>query len=203
MNQLKIVAGVSIIAFLVLCTTGCWTLSIHPIYQEEDKIFDNALVGTWGSVEDPGAERWVFAGVEGERAYRLIIRNGLQDRPVDPATDGEFEVHMVRIGEETYLDLYPRDPENLNDYFRSSVVNGHIIMKLRIDGGRLDLSTIDPEWLEKNLGEESVDLGHERVDEMILITAGTVELQEFLLAHTHEAFEAPDSLSRLDSILSR
>lgn len=76
-------------------------------------------------------------------------------------------------------------------------------MKIRFEGEALFVSTPDPDWLEKSLGEGVSDLKHERLDETILLTAGTEELQQFLLAHANEAFDDPDSLSRRVQELSR
>ena len=60
---------------LVLGMTGCFVLSVHPLYFEKDLVFESDLVGTWGPKEHEKdlSELWIFKK-SGEKSYQLILR---------------------------------------------------------------------------------------------------------------------------------
>ena len=84
---------------LALIMSGCFTLSIHPLYFEKDLIFNPGLVGTW-SPEKPSeeaSETWTFLPVE-DKTYRLVIQE-------EDGDEGFFKARMLRLGKHIFLDF--------------------------------------------------------------------------------------------------
>ena len=83
MKNKKILGLSFILLTLLWIMTGCLTLSVHPLYFEEDLIFEEGLIGTWGpkDAEKNLSELWIFKKA-GDNEYRLIIKEkGSQDWP--------------------------------------------------------------------------------------------------------------------------
>jgi hypothetical protein len=62
----------------------------------------------------------------------------------------------------------------------------------------LKITGLDPKWLQRFLGNNSAALQHQIVAERLILTASTLELQNFILTHlkTPGAFDEPDELIR-------
>jgi hypothetical protein len=175
-----IVIGVFVL-ILVLGMTGCFVLSVHPLYFEKDLIFEPGLVGTWGEKEHEKdlSELWIFKELE-DKSYRLIIRDG--------DDEGMFEAHLLNLGEYQFLDLYPEEPESSSEFYNMHVIPAHSFMRVSLEGHVLRLAFFDLDWLKKNIEQNKVTIKHERRDDTIVLTASTEELQKFVLEHVEEAF---------------
>jgi hypothetical protein len=175
------VIGVFVL-ILVLGMTGCFVLSVHPLYFEKDLVFESGLVGTWGEKEHEKdlSELWIFKKSE-DKSYRLIIREKEEG-------EGMFEAHLLKLGDHLFLDLYPEEPETGSEFYNMHVIPAHSFIRISLEGHVLRLAFFDLDWLKKNIEENKVSIKHERRDDTIVLTASTEELQEFVLKHVKEAF---------------
>lgn len=77
MRTLKTIAVAATLAAVSCLLGGCWTLSMNPLYTENDLVahdeFDPGLAGVWGDTADPDAGTWQFIEAE-DHSYRLIVR---------------------------------------------------------------------------------------------------------------------------------
>ncbi len=171
------------ILILVLGMTGCFVLSVHPLYFEKDVLFESDLVGTWGPKEKEKdlSELWIFKQSE-EKSYRLTIRE-------EDEGEGLFEVHLLKLGDHLFLDLYPEEPETGSEFYNMHVIPAHSIIRVSLEGHVLRMGFFDLDWLKKSIEENKVSIKHERRDDMIVLTASTEELQKFVLKHLEEAFK--------------
>jgi hypothetical protein len=64
MRAIKLMVALGLVAFMAGCVP-----SLHPLFTEEDLVYDPALVGTWAEKE--GEDIWTFRK-SGENAYDLI-----------------------------------------------------------------------------------------------------------------------------------
>ncbi len=87
-----------LIMALALVASGCTLRSIEPLYSEDTLVFDRRLLGSWQS--DSGEESLLF--VRGDDGVYELIHAG------DDGATSRYVVHMARIGDELYLDIYPR-----------------------------------------------------------------------------------------------
>ena len=69
----------------VLVITGC-VPSLHPLYTEEDTVYEVSLVGHWGKDKDT----WTFTENEDSPTYDLNI--------VMDGKDGKFTVSTIICG---------------------------------------------------------------------------------------------------------
>lgn len=182
MNTWKSIIIIAFILILVLGMTGCFVLSVHPLYFEKDLVFESGLVGTWGEKEHEKdlSELWIFKK-SGEKSYRLIIRD-------EKEGEGLFEAHLLKLGDHMFLDLYPEEPETGSEFYNMHVIPAHSFMRVSLEGHVLRLAFFDLDWLKKNIEQNKVTIKHERRDDTIVLTASTEELQAFVLKHIEEAF---------------
>ncbi len=183
-EKLLVVVGITV---LVL---GC-VPSLHPLYTEKDVTFEPTLVGVWS--EKDKTDTWTFKK-SGDNAYELIM--------TEDGVPGKFEVHLVRLGELLFLDLYPEEPDIANNLYKAHLVPAHTFLGIQIDKekGVVRLAIIKPDWLEEAIDSKKVTIAHERLgdgdESTIVLTASTKALQEFVVKHAAEAFGEPAELHR-------
>jgi len=158
---------------LALVLVGC-VPSLHPLYTEEDLVFDPALVGVWSG--EGSTETWAFTK-SGEKVYRLVYT----DRE---GKTGPFDAHLLSVDGRLYLDLFPADleiPEN--DFYKGHLLPVHTFMRVKEIGSSLRMAPLSPEWVDQYLKDHPDAVRHEMVDDRLVLTAGPKELQAFLAAH--------------------
>lgn len=201
MSRLKLFA-----AFIVLAlVAGCYTLSVHSLYTEDDIVFEPRLIGVWGA---PGEsdETWEFEQ-SGDNAYRLVVRNeGVEElegekyrvvNEIDPVKDGIFEIHLVKLGEYLFMDIYPEEPEIGNELFKAHVIPAHSFARIKITDDNFSLAFFDSQWLENGIEEGRIFIDHTTRDDIIVLTANTADLQRFILKNIDNAFEDFETIPRL------
>jgi hypothetical protein len=193
--------------FAVLAlVAGCYTLSVHPLYTEDDIVFDTRLIGVWGA-PDESNETWTFEKSGGD-AYRLVLRNeGIEElegekyqlvTEIDPVKDGIFEIHLVKLGEYLFFDVYPEEPEIGNEYFKAHVIPAHSFARVKIAEDSFSLAFFDTQWLENGIKEGRIFIDHTKRDDMVVLTANTADLQKFILKNIDIAFEDFETVPRLN-----
>jgi hypothetical protein len=166
--------------WLAVLVVGC-VPSLHPLYTEEDLVYDPALVGTWAVEESK--DTWTFRKA-GDKAYDLIY--------TERGVPARFDAHLVRVGEVLFLDTYPGEPDIKNGFYLIHLVPAHTFSRIGIEGDVLRYAMLDLDWLKKMIAEKETDIGHEEVDGGILLTASPKELQEFFLKYADDDKAFPD-----------
>jgi len=167
-----------ILLFCIIATviTGCIP-SLHPLYNDQTLIFDEALIGKWMFKDKDDVQIWQFSKA-GEKEYELRILQGEKE--------GRFAAHLLELDGKTYLDLYPAENktmENLNDTYKMHLVSAHTFLKLDLNGQNLKINW----FMNKLLENDPNQLKHEKVnDDKIILTASTEELQRFVIEHSKE-----------------
>ena len=189
MRWMKIILAVVVAVMM----NGCWTLSIHPLYTDDEIVVDDMIEGKWY----PSKSRdqiWMFEK-NNDDSYRLtVIEEGVKEQldkmednnfrlmmTIDPTRDGIFEAHLLRLGDELFLDIFPEYPESGNEFYISHLIPGHSFMRVSIQGNVLLLSGLNMEWLKEGIEAGEIDIKHERSQDVFVLTAGTAKLQEFVL----------------------
>jgi hypothetical protein len=169
--------------------------SLHPFYTDEDLTFDSRLVGSWGPKGADTVERWVFRPAD-EKTYHLDIveREG---------KTGEFDAHLLKLGPHLFLDLIPRsvkpDPSQA-DMVAWSLIPGHLLARVYQIEPTFKMALMDFKWLEEFLKANPAALTHQIVQNDLVLTAGTRQLQQFVLAHlgSDELFKSPDDAGEME-----
>jgi hypothetical protein len=181
---------------------GCVpVMSLHPLFTEENLVFEEKLLGTW--VDDPNSPKstWEFKRVEDsaqkegelnppkkpEKAYKLILLNN------EDNTKGSFYAHLIKLEDRLFLDVYPSqlpcaqpDPNEdwlLNTFF---LIPGHSFVIIDSIEPRLKMRWTNQDELKKLLKEKPDAVKHELVEDGIILTASTEQLQPFVFKYADD-----------------
>lgn len=163
---------------LVLLLAGCLP-SLHQLYTDETLVFEEGLVGKWRTDE---RGTWQFRQ-DGEKEYELKIYETEEEL-------GRFKAHLVKIKGMMFLDLYPDSEfvKDLDDFYKWHLLAVHTFMKVDSIEPSLRLRIIDYDEVTDILEDDPDAIKHEVVDERIVLTATTEQLQEFVVEHVDTIF---------------
>jgi len=137
-----------LLLFAAFASTGCegddatWVLSLKPSFTDSDLEWDPQLVGTWSS--DDSSLKMTFA--EGEKgAYKLLV---IESDSGDEKS-GEFEVHLVRLGSDWFLDLFPTGQLPSSEFTQIHLLRAHSIARLELQQDPFNL------LLERHMAQKS------------------------------------------------
>ncbi len=170
-------------------------MSLHPLYTEKDVVFEEKLLGRW--VDDPNSPEttWKFNRIEEPKnAYNLVFSD-------KEGKKGSFVAHLVGLHSvrtprenRLFLDVYPseppweiEDPNKLElpyNYF--FLIPVHTFIKTDFNGPQLKMWLTNDEEMEKFLKEEPNAVKHTFVEDKLILTAPTKELQDFVLKYADD-----------------
>lgn len=199
---------------MALAFSACTVLSFYPLYSEDVLIRDDRIVGTWLSVDNDK----VFSGSSGdsliwEISFPSEIKGAQSQKnlgkndnkipntftyflkvyePSDPDTQAGFNLHLVQLSNQVFVDFFPEDWEgNCNNTLLAIHLMGvHTFAKIDI-GGLMQINWFDEEQLEKLIDENRIRVSHESNGANTLLTAKPAELQKFVIKYAGE----PDAFS--------
>lgn len=211
---------------LVLLTfTGCYLKSVHPLITEKNAIIVDELQGRWQD-ED---QRWTFindpseipeinfSGVNFEGSFNFSANEGdtidigdpyyliiLEDLEPEVPDTVVFKGAVGEINGNLYLDLSLLECCTGTGVMESiHLFPVHTFSRLNIEEGQLSIEFFKDSWIKKLIENNQVRIKHEKVEDEILITASTEELQKFVKKYSEDeqAFEDPEILERKDESL--
>jgi hypothetical protein len=168
---------------------GCVpVMSLHPLYTEKDVVFEERLLGIW--VDDPNSPEitWEFNRIEEpNNAYNLVFSD-------EEGKKGSFVAHVVRLQNKLFLDVYPseppweiEDPNKLelpyNSFF---LIPAHTFIRIDFIGRKLKMWLTNDEEMKKLLKEEPNAVKHTFIEDKLILTAPTKELQNFVLKYADD-----------------
>lgn len=180
----------------LVVTMAAWAVvggcvpSLHPFYSPETTVFREDLLGTWINSSDN--ETWTFTSSnDGEYAVTFMDSEGLT---------GAFEVHLLSLGNEMYLDFYPEPPEmESNEFYLGHLLPIHTLAHLQITDSGLAVAGMNPEWVEAFVDAHPEKLAAEKLDQSLVLTASTADLQHFVTEYRDDGemfISDPDWLTR-------
>ena len=183
---------------LIIFLNGCVVPSIQPLYTHAEVVFEESMLGEWEGKNSV----WTFEK-KNEHSYYLTYREG-SDPINDPSscTYAEFEVHLVQLENNYFLDFLPINYLNTENLFLlSHLIETHSFAKIDIQKNRVSMTFFDYQWLEDLLERDPDVIEHIRFEENIVLTADTKELQEFVkaFASDEEALTSPFDLKRMSN----
>jgi len=182
-----------VVVGLLLMVSGC-VPSLHPLYTEEDVVFEPDIVGEWIS-DDPKA-LWSFTSRDNKACELVYTDENLKS--------GSFKVHLVKIGDAMFLDLFPvRSFADECSLHWCHYIPAHTFILVEQIKPKFQIRMFNVDWLTKLLKENPTAIKHERDstggdDAGILLTAGPKDLQSFFTEHikTEDAFMDPIDLEK-------
>jgi len=170
---------------LAVLMGGCVPIfSLHPLYTDRDLVFKKKLLGTWADVNNPEVT-WEFKRAEEPgKAYRLVFCD-------DNGKKGSFDVHLVNLKGRFFLDVYPagppwdpEDPNKIEWYYNAAfLVPVHTFIKVESIEPMLRMRLSDHEGTKALLEAEPNAVDHAVIEETVILTAPTKQLQAFILKH--------------------
>jgi len=170
---------------LAVLLGGCLpVMSLHSLYTEENVVFEEKLLGIW--VDDPNSPEtiWEFKRIdEPENAYKLIFSDN-KDRK------GSFVAHLVKLQNRLFLDVYPGElpwePDDPNEvkwlYNSFFLIPAHTFIRIDSIEPQLRMRLINDEMADL-LKEDPNAVEHTSIEDRLILTASTKELQAFVLKY--------------------
>ena len=189
-------------------------VSLHRLYTEDEVIFDENLLGSWGEEEEENKFVLRFEKADDADAYNLTVN-------IDKMT-GQFIAHLVKIEKMLFLDVVPQKRDFLSrELHQHLLVSAHLFVKIEQIQPTLRLRIIDADKIEEMLENDPNLLKHEFLEDIhvvtkksetekmklavkensLLLTASTIQLQEFMKKHADDKdlFDEQPELSRIKS----
>ena len=180
---------------------GCVpVLSLHPLFTEKDVVFEEKLLGAWADDSD-GV--WEFKSIdEPEKAYefRLTDKEGKR---------GLFVARLVKLEEKLFLDVmakqFPCSEEDVEEtgfmYNAFFFVPAHMFMRVDSIEPKLAMRWADVDKVKELLEKDPNAVRHEVLEDNVVLTASTRELQRFVLKYSedHEVFSSEVALHRKEA----
>ena len=176
---------------------GCVpVMSLHSLYTEENVVFEEKLLGTW--VDEPNSPEtiWEFNRIdEPKNAYKLILSD-------DKGQKGSFVAHLVKLENSLFLDVFPdefpcdtEDP-NKTDWLYNVffLVPVHTFIKIDSIEPQLKMRLADDDKMAELLEEDPNAVKHMSIEDRLILTASTKELQAFVLKYADDNRVFPDKI---------
>jgi hypothetical protein len=177
----------SISACLLL--SGCPSSSVYPLYTDQDAVVEPALEGMWSSLGADENEEFLFRK-SGDYEYSLTIFCP------DTKVTQNYEVHLVRLGGQLFMDLIFKDQAvdgaEVDDPL--GVVSTHIIAKVNISGDDLAYAMLEDDAIRNQ--SVSAPLDYQIANGSMLVTTQTEALRRYISAHAEDVFSDFEHLQR-------
>ena len=159
--------GLLIALLAVLLLSACIP-SLQPFYTEKDLVFEPSLVGSFGETE--GSATWTFTK-SADREYKLTIK--------DKEKSSSFATHLFKLRNDHFIDLYAvkesLDDCPREDFFKASLIPGHLVLKLPSFSPNLTLQVMDEEAIKEYLKANKGAVPHSFIELGRLVFTGSSE----------------------------
>ncbi len=189
-----------LIISLLLGLSSCTVFSVHPLYDDASLTTDDNLVGQWLDVSDSET----YVKIEPIKTYYINnkpINNYYTLTRADKGDTIWYDAHYLRLNNNYYLDLYPTKGGGIepDDMMIRNYFPVHTFLKLELLKDKVNVLTFDENKLLSLFKQNRIRLQHEMVDDYVLITASTRDLQKFIEKYStnKEVFSQPDVFIRL------
>jgi len=176
---------IALLFFLGFASSGCegddapWILSLQPSFTDSDLEWDPELVGTW--LSDDSSLKMTFA--EGEkRGYKLLV----VESDSGDQKSGEFEAHLVRLGSDWFLDLFPTGQLPSSEFMQMHLLRAHSIARLEFHQDSIHLAFLSGSWLKNQIKQQIVDVSYQESQGALLLTGTTEEIQSLIHFHSDD-----------------
>ncbi len=191
---------IALLILVLASMSGCLVSSLHPFFKNEDKFFEESMVGTWIDGDsciwtiDPNiVSTGFYQGESHDSSYVITFH--------EDNTKSILQGTLFQLNEVNYVDFLP-DPNE--DHHKGDMtawhhVPVHTLARVQYNQDSIMLYWYGDEWLNELLEENRIRIKHESVEsadyDRQLLTADTDDLQKFLKKYanhpkTAEAIEA-------------
>lgn len=208
-----VIAAVALGALLLM--SGCYVVSLHPLFSEEEMIAEPGLFGTW--VNENGELSFRFEPAQ-DSLYDLTVTQfqKVPGKPGEPdevrEKSAEFRACLGMVGNYLYLDMCPKlteDGAGGNLFYAIQMLPSHAFIRVETTKEGLNIRPMNPDWFAEREGAEAAGIPFERMNmedpfkpdggaQRIVLTGSTDQLKAFIKNHEDDAdlFENAVGLER-------
>jgi hypothetical protein len=177
-------------------------VSLHPLCDEKNVVFDEKLLGTW--VEDPNTT-WEFSRAEEPtNAYKLIYTHQEKEDGKEKVIKGLLIVGLAKLKDNLFLDVCPapweqQDPNKIEWACNTLLlIPAHTFIKINSIEPQLKMLRTDDEKMREFLKANPNAVNHTVLEDKPVLTASTNELQAFVLKYADDK-----RIFAVESVLTR
>ena len=171
---------------LLLSLSACGPqLALNPLFNENDIVLDDAVVGTWvaskATADDENLGGIFTFSKLGDKAYELTFPGD------NEGSKFKSEVHLVRLGKFLFLDLYPAGSDEDREHNGPEPfprIGVHMFGRIWIEKEFVRIALLDDDWVEKIAAQKKLHLLSTR-DGNVLV-GSTEELQALALQYAED-----------------
>jgi hypothetical protein len=207
------------LSFIGILFSGCYLKSVHPLIPVNQAILVDGIEGRWETKD----QRWTIfndmnsipnvsisgLNVQGEMSFSagegdsidsedntyFILFEDLQD----DLSDTVFFIGSIgELNNQKYLDLSLFDLARSQTFENNHLLPVHTFSRLNVNSEELTLEFFKDSWIKSLIESNQVRIKYEKLDDDILITASSEELQKFIEKYgdDNEAYEDPTILKK-------
>jgi hypothetical protein len=165
---------------------------MNAIFTDRDVVFDHEFVGKWSDPES--SETWEFGPANGNE-YRLIHTD-------DHGKTGTFTARLANLRGKMFLDIVPiRGEKDATEFYDDHFFETHSFVLIEKKNNAVLVSYLEPKWLKEHLAAKPQAVKHLVLDDEILLTDSTENLQKFLsgIVDVKGAFSEPSEVKRVST----
>jgi len=137
-------------AILALLFNGCIVKSLHQFYDEDEVIFEDALLGTW---QDDDKIRWEISPFMFSKGFMKgdsTDNSYLVELYEDSINPVKFNAHLFQVDGKKYLDFVPLREDRYDGLLDMHLVSAHSLAFIDYtESNKLTISWFNEEWLGK------------------------------------------------------
>ena len=100
---------------------------------------------------------------------------------------GHFDAGLGKLNNMMFLNIFPQEPKlKENDFYKFHILRVHSFIKIEQIEPTLKMRTMDPDKMKEMLENDPNLIKYEIVQDRLVLTAPTKELQEFMKAHAND-----------------
>jgi hypothetical protein len=179
---LKMKTKLKVITFYLLAVVlgGCIpVLSVHPLFSENELIFDPNLLGLWKAADSN--QTWQFSRIEDQNTYQLVITE-------NDGNQGTFLAGLGELQGNLFLVIYPKEPQSMEQesgFYKQHILSLFSSMRVEQIDPNLKIAMMDYDKVNKIIKADPNILTCEtpEMDNKLVLTASTEELQKFVVEY--------------------
>ena len=161
-----------ILFYLLAALLGGCVLSLHPLYEESDLIFEKKLLGTWA--KSGSKETWQFEQGKGDNFYKMTYTD-------DKGREGSFVAGLGKINNIMFLNIFPQEPKlKQNDYYKFHILRAYSFIRIEQIEPTLVMRVMNPDKTKEILKNDPNLIKYEIIQDRVVLTASTDELKKFI-----------------------
>jgi hypothetical protein len=115
--------------------------------------------------------------------------------PAQSEGEDALQPHLAEVGEGLYASLVRAQQTsagNESSSYELHLTQAHWVFRVWLDGDTLRLADLSEHWLKEAVNQAKVEVGHEEVNDTLVLTASTPDLQAFLREYAGDAGAFPE-----------